>query len=126
MGGAVILLAGILGYAAGNLVSAKGPTASGLLVLGLATSLGLVGFLDDFIKIRMQRNLGLRVRTKLLAKHGGDRVRGLALQFPDRNGMHPASTHISFVRDTTGVGCRRLRCVGIGVGVVDVERREPH
>ena len=23
------------------------------------------------------------------------------MQFPDRNGMHPASTHISFVRDTT-------------------------
>ena len=40
----------------------------GLLVLGLATGLGLVGFLDDFIKIRMQRNLGLRARTKLLGQ----------------------------------------------------------
>src|SRR5580693_4999296 len=59
MGGTVILLAGILGYAGGNLLSAKGPTASGLLVCGLAAGLGLVGFLDDFIKIRMQRNLGL-------------------------------------------------------------------
>ncbi len=104
MGGAVILLAGILGYAAGNLVSAKGPTASGLLVLGLATSLGFVGFLDDFIKIRMQRNLGLRVRTKLLGQTMVAIAFGiLALQFPDRNGMHPGSTHISFVRDTTVV-----------------------
>jgi phospho-N-acetylmuramoyl-pentapeptide-transferase len=104
MGGAVILLAGILGYAAGNLVSAKGPTASGLLVLGLASSLGFVGFLDDFIKIRMQRNLGLRVRTKLLGQTMVAIAFGvLALQFPDRNGMHPASTHISFVRDTTVV-----------------------
>jgi len=104
MGGAVILLAGILGYAAGNLVSAKGPTASGLLVLGLASSLGFVGFLDDFIKIRMQRNLGLRVRTKLLGQTIVAIAFGiLALQFPDRNGMHPGSTHISFVRDTTVV-----------------------
>jgi phospho-N-acetylmuramoyl-pentapeptide-transferase len=104
MGGAVILLAGILGYAAGNLVSAKGPTASGLLVLGLASSLGFVGFLDDFIKIRMQRNLGLRVRTKLLGQTMVAIAFGiLALQFPDRNGMHPGSTHISFVRDTTVV-----------------------
>jgi len=104
MGGAVILLAGILGYAAGNLISAKGPTASGLLVLGLASSLGFVGFLDDFIKIRMQRNLGLRVRTKLLGQTVVAIAFGvLALQFPDRNGMHPGSTHISFVRDTTVV-----------------------
>ncbi len=101
MGGTVILLAGILGYAGGNLVSAKGPTASGLLVCGLAAGLGLVGFLDDIIKIRMQRNLGLRARTKLLGQTLVAVVFGvLALQF--RNGMHlrPASTHISFVRDS--------------------------
>jgi phospho-N-acetylmuramoyl-pentapeptide-transferase len=102
MGGTVILLAGILGYAGGNLLSAKGPTASGLLVCGLAAGLGLVGFLDDFIKIRMQRNLGLRARTKLLGQLIVAVVFGvLALQF--RNGAHlrPASTHISVVRDTT-------------------------
>jgi phospho-N-acetylmuramoyl-pentapeptide-transferase len=111
MGGTVILLAGLLGYAVGNLVSVKGPTASGLLVLGLATGLGLVGFLDDIIKIRMQRNLGLRVRTKLLGQTLVAIVFGvLALQFPDGavQHLHPASTHISFVRDTTvilgGVG----------------------
>jgi phospho-N-acetylmuramoyl-pentapeptide-transferase len=102
MGGTVILLAAILGYAGGNLLSAKGPTASGLLVCGLAAGLGLVGFLDDFIKIRMQRNLGLRARTKLLGQLIVAVIFGvLALQF--RNGMNlrPASTHISVVRDTT-------------------------
>jgi phospho-N-acetylmuramoyl-pentapeptide-transferase len=102
MGGTVILVAAVLGYAAGNLLTPKGPTASGLLVCGLATGLGLVGFLDDFIKIRMQRNLGLRARTKLLGQFIVAVIFGvLALQF--RNGMHlrPASTHISVVRDTT-------------------------
>jgi phospho-N-acetylmuramoyl-pentapeptide-transferase len=109
MGGTVILLAGILGYAGGNLLSAKGPTASGLLVCGLAAGLGLVGFLDDFIKIRMQRNLGLRARTKLLGQLIVAVIFGvLALQFGNGMHLHPASTHISVVRDTTitlgGVG----------------------
>ena len=102
MGGTVILLAALLGYAAGNMMSAKGPTASGLLVCGLATGLGLVGFLDDFIKIRMQRNLGLRARTKLLGQTVVAIAFGvLALQFPNVTHIRPASTHISFVRDST-------------------------
>jgi phospho-N-acetylmuramoyl-pentapeptide-transferase len=104
MGGTVILLAALLGYAAGNLMTAKGPTASGLLVCGLATGLGLVGFLDDFIKIRMQRNLGLRARTKLLGQTVVAVAFGvLALQFPNNADIHPASTHVSFVRDSTTV-----------------------
>ena len=101
MGGTVILLAALLGYAGGNLMSTTGPTASGLLVCGLATGLGFVGFLDDFIKIRMQRNLGLRARTKLLGQILVAVVFGvLALQFPNAVHVHPASTHISFVRDS--------------------------
>ena len=102
MGGTVILLAALLGYAGANLVSANGPTASGILVCALAAGLGLVGFLDDFIKIRMQRNLGLRARTKLLGQVLVAVAFGvLALQFPNGHDMHPASTHISFVRDST-------------------------
>jgi phospho-N-acetylmuramoyl-pentapeptide-transferase len=82
-------------------MSASGPTASGLLVCGLATGLGLVGFLDDFIKIRMQRNLGLRARTKLLGQTLVAVLFGvLALEFPNAGGVRPASTHISFVRDS--------------------------
>jgi len=42
----------------------RGFTASGLLVLMLMTGLGLVGFLDDFIKIRKQRSLGLTATAK--------------------------------------------------------------
>ena len=55
-----------------------GPTASALLLLYLTTGMGLVGFLDDFIKIRKQRNLGLNKRMKFLgqtfvARHLRDR-----------------------------------------------------
>ena len=43
----------------GLMLDGSGPSASGLLVLGLATALGGVGFADDLIKIRRSRNLGL-------------------------------------------------------------------
>ncbi|MCL6537792.1 MAG: phospho-N-acetylmuramoyl-pentapeptide-transferase [Acidothermus sp.] len=102
MGGTVILAAAILGYLAANGSVGSGPTASGVLVLALATGLGLVGFLDDMIKIRMQRNLGLRARTKLAGQIIVAVVFGiLAVQFPNHAGLRPASTHVSFVRDTT-------------------------
>ena len=109
MGGTVIIVATVVGYFVAHLVAlrnpSRGPTASGLLVLGLMVSLGLVGFLDDFIKIRKQRSLGLTA----LAKFGGQLVTGvgfavLALQFKDKYGLTPASTHLSFVRDYRAVG----------------------
>jgi len=103
MGGTVIIAATLLGYAVAHLVNlgrGRGPTASGLLVLGLMTGLGLVGFLDDFIKIRKQRSLGLTKAAKLigqLAVAVGFGV--LALQFHNARGLSPASTRISFIRD---------------------------
>ncbi|MGI4893552.1 MAG: phospho-N-acetylmuramoyl-pentapeptide-transferase [Janthinobacterium lividum] len=101
MGGAVIILAALFAYGAAHLLTGAGPTVSGLLVLLLMTGLGVVGFLDDFLKIRKQRSLGLRPRAKLI----GQGVVGivfavLALQFPSSDGATPASTHVSFLRDT--------------------------
>jgi len=109
MGGTIIIVATLFGYAVAHLValrnSSRAPTASGLLVLGLMTSLGLVGFLDDFIKIRMQRSLGLTA----IAKFGGQLLTGvgfavLALQFRNHEGLTPASTNLSFVRDYRAIG----------------------
>ena len=100
MGGAVIIIAVILGYAAAKLVTMRGPTVSALLVLFLFTGMGVVGFLDDFIKIFRQRSLGLRSKAKLA---GQTLVAAafaiLALQFPDGRGQKPASPFISFIRD---------------------------
>ena len=109
MGGTVIILATFVGYLVAHLLAlrnpGRGPTASGLLVLGLMGSLGVVGFLDDFIKIRKQRSLGLNAA----AKFGGQLVTGvgfavLALQFRNKAGLTPASTHLSFVRDHAAIG----------------------
>src|ERR1019366_1515573 len=65
MGGTVLLIASLAGYLIGPLVTDDPMSASGLLVLFLMTGLGLVGFADDFIKLYMQRSLGLRSGAKL-------------------------------------------------------------
>ena len=104
MGGAVIIAATLIGYGVAHLLllnqPGRGPTASALLVLYLMAGLGVVGFLDDIIKIRKQRSLGLTAA----AKFGGQLVIGvsfavLALQFENAAGLTPASTNVSFVRD---------------------------
>ncbi len=101
MGGAAILLALWAGYLGAHLFgTGPGPTASALLVLLLASVLGLVGFLDDLIKIRRQRNLGLNKTSKLVGQLVAAVLFAvLALRFPDRAGITPASTNLSFVRD---------------------------
>ena len=101
MGGTVIIAATILGYLAAHAATVSEPTVSGALVLFLMAGLGLVGFLDDFIKISRQRSLGLRSKQKLVGQAFVAIVFAvLALRFPDENGTYPASTAISFVRDT--------------------------
>ena len=79
------------------------------------TGLGLVGFLDDFIKISRQRSLGLSARWKIL----GQGLVGVifavaALQFANTKFRTPASTKISFIRDTN----LDLAFWGVGLGVV--------
>ncbi|MFC4602147.1 phospho-N-acetylmuramoyl-pentapeptide-transferase [Rhodococcus kronopolitis] len=108
MGGVAIIVALWAGYWGSHLIGigydAQGPTASGLLVLGLATALGAVGFLDDFIKIRKQRNLGLNKTAKLVGQLIAAVVFGiLALRFPGAGGLTPGSTHLSYVRDIATV-----------------------
>lgn len=100
MGGVAIILAVVLGYALTHLLLWSMPTASGMLVLFLMAGLGVVGFLDDFLKISQQRSLGLRPRAKLLGQFlVATAFAVLALLFPNANGDTPASTQISFVRD---------------------------
>ncbi len=104
MGGTVIIVAVIAGYTASHLALLTPPSASGMLVLFLMTGLGLVGFVDDFIKISRQRSLGLRSATKLSGQAAVAVVFALlAIQFPDERGVTPVSTAVSFIRDTSVV-----------------------
>ncbi|MGZ4518150.1 MAG: phospho-N-acetylmuramoyl-pentapeptide-transferase [Mycobacteriaceae bacterium] len=104
MGGVAIIIALWAGYwgshAIGMIFAADGPSASALLVLGLTTVLGGVGFLDDFIKIRKQRNLGLNKTSKLVGQLIAAVAFGvLALRFANAQGLTPAAPKLSFVRD---------------------------
>ena len=104
MGGTVIVGATVGGYLAAHLFLSDqqnwGFTATGLLLLFLMVGMGTVGFLDDYLKIRYRRSLGLNKTAKLV----GQLVVGvafavLAINFPDRRGVTPASTVVSYVRD---------------------------
>ncbi len=101
MGGAVIILAAISAYVVAHIVTLTWPTWSGVLVLFLMAGLGVVGFVDDFIKISKQRSLGLRTVPKLIGQSCISIIFAvLVLQFPNSQFRRPASTQISFIRET--------------------------
>ena len=100
MGGAVMVLATLVGYVVGHLVTHDPMSASGLLILFLMAGLGLVGFIDDFIKISRQTSLGLRSGAKLAGQMVVGAVFALeVLQHPDGFDLTPADAHLSFLRD---------------------------
>jgi phospho-N-acetylmuramoyl-pentapeptide-transferase len=102
MGGVAIMIAIWIGYLVSHAITGEPITASALLVLFLTTALGVVGFLDDFIKLRRQRNLGLNKTSKLVGQLLTAVVFGiLASRFANAEGLNPASTNLSFVRDIT-------------------------
>jgi phospho-N-acetylmuramoyl-pentapeptide-transferase len=100
MGGTVIVIATLAGYFAAHATTGYSATSSGLLVLGLMAGLGLVGFVDDFIKIYRHRSLGLRSGAKL----AGQGIVGVlfaigVLHFPNSVDLTPAAAYVSFLRD---------------------------
>jgi phospho-N-acetylmuramoyl-pentapeptide-transferase len=108
MGGTVIVAATVGGYVIAHLLlvgqRGRGFTATGVLLLFLMVGMGTVGFLDDYLKIRHRRSLGLGKTAKLV----GQLVVGvsfaiLALNF-ESDGQTPASTSVSFVRDIAPMG----------------------
>ena len=103
MGGTVIVGATVAGYLLAHLFligqPGRGVTATGLLLLFLMVGLGTVGFLDDYLKIRHRRSLGLNKTAKLVGQLlVGVTFAVLAINFPS-NGLTPASTVVSYVRD---------------------------
>jgi phospho-N-acetylmuramoyl-pentapeptide-transferase len=103
MGGSVIIVSVVLAYFGAKLITWREPTVSALLLLFLFCGLGLVGFVDDYIKISKQRSLGLRSKAKMLGQTLVAVVFAvLALQFPDDRDTSPASQFLSFTRDLAG------------------------
>ncbi len=102
MGGVVIILSTVVAYFSAKLITQSMPSASALLLLFLFVGMGLVGFLDDFIKISKQRSLGLRSKAKMIGQTVVGVVFGILALSPaleDDRQKTPASDHISFIRD---------------------------
>jgi phospho-N-acetylmuramoyl-pentapeptide-transferase len=102
MGGVVIVLAALIGYFAAKLITLDLPSASALLLIFLFLGCGLVGFLDDFIKVARRRSLGLRSKAKMIGLTVVAITFGILALLPaleDGRGERPASQHISFIRD---------------------------
>jgi phospho-N-acetylmuramoyl-pentapeptide-transferase len=100
MGGVVFVIAALIGYVVGHAATNDPFTPSGVLVLLLMAGLGLVGFIDDFLKIFRQTSTGLRSRAKL----AGQVVVAVVfaaevLQYPDKIDLSPADAYLSFLRD---------------------------
>jgi phospho-N-acetylmuramoyl-pentapeptide-transferase len=97
MGGIVILIGFVLGYLASWITSQRF-TATGFSLVLVTIGFGIVGFLDDYAKVKRRRSLGL---TKLQKFVGTAIVSlifaGLVMHYGASAGI---STHVSFVRPT--------------------------
>jgi phospho-N-acetylmuramoyl-pentapeptide-transferase len=65
MGGIVIILAVVVGFAVGHLGTEVSLSRPGILVIFAVIAFGFIGLLDDLIKIRNRRSLGLNKRAKM-------------------------------------------------------------
>lgn len=117
MGGIVFILGAGIGYVVGHLVIMAPWTLVGAMVFLLMVGLGAVGFIDDFLKTRKQRSLGLGGWAKITGQVViATLFAVVALLAPrDENQLRPASTFISFVRDISWLN---LAAFGTVVGII--------
>lgn len=100
MGGTIFIVGTIFGYGVGTYAGGSYPTVSGLLVLWLMVGFGIVGFIDDFMKVRSQRSLGLSGWRKVIGQILVMIPFGIvALTVPNVWGQLPASEFVSLFRD---------------------------
>lgn len=102
MGGVAIVLAIVLGWGASALYryvrSGVVPSLSAMLVLFAMLSMGLLGFIDDFAKVRKKQNLGLSVHAKFIGQFIFATIYAvLALIIPTKSGFPSAQAGMSFI-----------------------------
>jgi phospho-N-acetylmuramoyl-pentapeptide-transferase len=105
MGGVSIIFSAIIGYFLAALsmylMLGRTPKISSVLVLGLMVCMGIVGFIDDFAKIRQQQSLGLSPVVKMIGQGIVGIVFAVLLtMFRNDVGLTPGSTQVSFLGDT--------------------------
>lgn len=118
MGGVVFVTASVVGYFLGHLVGGGRPSASAMLVILMMGGLGIIGFIDDLMKVTKQNSLGLPGIYKII----GTVVIGvifalIGITYRDSHGRSPVSTAVSFIRD---LPFDFLVTFGVGVGTVAI------
>ncbi len=94
MGGTVIVLGIVVAYLVTR-IAFHTVTAAGVAVLVATVLLGVLGFVDDYIKVRRRRSLGLSKTAKIVGQAAVAALFGLmAVRVAD------VPTQLSFLRDT--------------------------
>lgn len=115
MGGVIIIVGTLVGFFASYLLFQEQVGVSALLVLLMMVGLGIVGFIDDFLKVRKKQSLGLGGWAKVAGQLIVATVFAvLAINFPNTEGFTPASTNISVIRDIP------INFMAVGIPVVGI------
>jgi len=93
MGGIAIVAAVVLGYVIGHAGTEIRFSRTGYLTVGVVVAFGIIGYVDDYIKVHHRRSLGLNKRAKFGAQIG----LGLLFALLAVYWAH-ASTALSFTR----------------------------
>ena len=102
LGGMVINLAVVLGWGSSALyrfiTRGEVPSWSALLVLFAMLSMGMLGFIDDFAKVRKKQSEGLTVKGKFIGQFILATIYAvLALILPTKSGFPSAQAGMSFI-----------------------------
>ena len=102
LGGVVINLAVVLGWCSSALyrffTRGEVPSWSAVLVLFAMLSMGFLGFIDDFAKVRKKQSEGLTVKGKFIGQFILATIYAvLALILPTKSGFPSAQAGMSFI-----------------------------
>jgi len=102
MGGIIIIFSALFSYLIAHLIFGGTISMSAILILGLVIALGLVGFIDDYLKVSKQNSAGISGKQKIFGQVLFASIFGyLGTHFPDKDGLTPISLQLSTVRDTS-------------------------
>ncbi len=96
LGGIVIIVASVSGFVVSHLIIRGIRTRAAPLVLLVMIGAGIVGFLDDWIKIKKKHNQGLNKRTKFLLQFGSALIFVLLAEYWARVGLNLTFTRWNF------------------------------
>ncbi len=109
MGGTIFITGTVVGYLVGAFTGNNPPTISGLLVLWMMVGFGVIGFIDDFMKVRSQRSLGLSGWRKIVGQILVVVPFAIVgLNFANTWGDTPVSPYVSIFRDVPALSFMAL------------------